>query len=166
MRFTSFGAILAVALAVVVLLPAAGWTGQQGKQGVDIEKALNPIGLSTETMKAEQLKEENKAKVSTDFFEAVRDIWVGLLHPAKFGKEVATLEAKPVSAAPAEEGLDVEKALNPVGLSTETAKAEQFKEENKAMVSTEFFEAIRDLWIGLLHPAKFGADVARMPEKQ
>jgi hypothetical protein len=166
MRFSFFGAILVVALALVLVLPATGWTGQQDKQVVDIEKALNPIGLSTETMKSEQYKEENKAKVSTDFFEGIRDLWIGLLHPAKFGKEVATLEAKPVSAAPASEGVDIEKALNPIGLSTETAKSEQYKEENKAMVSTEFFEGIRDLWIGLLHPAQFGADMARMPKNQ
>lgn len=166
MRVSSFTLAVAFALAMLLVLPTAGWTGQQGKQGVDIEKALNPIGLSTDTMKAERFQEENKAKVSTDFFEAIRDLWVGLLHPAKFGKEVATLEAKPVSAAPAKQGVDIEKALNPVGLSTDTMKAEQFKEENKAKVSTDFFEAIRDLWIGLLHPAQFGADMARMPKSK
>lgn len=166
MRVSSRGLVLTVALALLLVLPAAGLAGQDSQQGVDIEKALNPIGLSTEPMKAEQYQEENKAKVSTDFFEGIRDLWVGLLHPAQFGKDVATLEATPASAPPASQGVDIEKALNPVGLSTETQKAEQFQEENKAMVSTDFFEGIRDLWIGLLHPAQFGADVARMPKNQ
>ncbi len=91
MRISSVGAIIAVAAILLLALPAPGSAGQPGKEGVDVEKALNPIGLSTETMKAEQFKEENKAKVSTDFFEGIRDIWIGLIHPAKFGADVARM---------------------------------------------------------------------------
>jgi hypothetical protein len=150
----------------LLALPTLALAGQEGQKGVDIEKVLNPVGLSVEKEKAEQLKEQHRAKVSIEFFEAIRDFWIGLLHPAKFGKEIATLEAKPVSAPPAKKGVDVEKVLNPVKLSLQEEKAERFKQENRARVSTEFFEAIRDLWIGLLHPAKFGADVARMPKTE
>ncbi|MFQ5893398.1 MAG: hypothetical protein ACE5H5_03710, partial [Nitrospinota bacterium] len=132
MRSALIGTLVVAVAATLLVMPTVGWAGQRGKTGVDVEKALNPAGLSAETRKAEQFKAENKAQVSTDFFEAIRDVVVGLLHPAKFGKEVATMEATPVSAAPAKEGVDVEKALNPVGLSMETAKAEQFKAENKA----------------------------------
>ena len=166
MRTSWLGVTVLLAVALLLVLPTTGWSGQQGKEGVNVEKALNPIGLSTDSMKAEQYKEENKAKVSTDFFEGIRDIVVGLVHPAQFGKEVSTLEAKPVSAPAPEPGVDVEKALNPIGLSTETMKAEQYKEENKAMVSTDFFEGIRDIVIGLVHPAKFGSDMATMPKNQ
>ncbi len=48
---------LVVAFAVLLfVIPASGWAGQHGKQGFNntlIEKAVNPIGLSTETWKAE-----------------------------------------------------------------------------------------------------------------
>ncbi len=159
-----------VVVAVAVLLfvhPASGWAGQHGKPLIDntlIEKAVNPFGLSTEARKAEQFKSESKANVSTDFFEGIRDIWIGLLHPAKFAKEVGTLEAKPAAGKMEFDNTLIEKAVNPIGLSTEARKAEQFKSENKANVSTDFFEGIRDIWIGLLHPAKFGSDMARMPK--
>lgn len=86
---------LVVAVAVLLLvMPAAGWAGQRGKPLIDntlIEKVVNPIGLSTETRKAEQFKAENKAKVSTEFFDGIRDIWIGLLHPAKFGSDMARM---------------------------------------------------------------------------
>ncbi len=159
---------LVVAVAVLLLvMPAAGWAGQRGKPLIDntlIEKVVNPIGLSTETRKAERFKAENKANVSDEFFEGIRDIWIGLLHPAKFAKDVGTLEAKPVAGKMEFDNTLIEKAVNPFGLSTETRKAEQFKAENKANVSDDFFEGIRDIWIGLLHPAKFGSDLARMPK--
>ncbi len=94
MKHISMG-MLAVAFAVLLLvIPASGWAGQHGKPLIDntlIEKAVNPIGLSTETRKAERFKAENKANVSDDFFEGVRDIWIGLLHPAKFGSDMARM---------------------------------------------------------------------------
>jgi hypothetical protein len=164
MRGPLIGRLIVAVAALLLVMPAAGWAGQAGKQGVDIEKALNPVKLSTETRKSERFKAENKAQISTDMFNGIRDVVIGLLHPAQFGKETATLEAKPVSSPKGIDTTLVEKAANPFTLSTETQKAERFKAENRAKVSTDFFEGIRDIVIGLVHPAQFGADVAKMPK--
>ncbi len=164
MRGAVIGRLLVVVAALLLVMPATGWAGQKGIDTTLVEKAVNPFKLSTETRKAGQFKAENKAKISTDMFDGIRDIVVGLLHPAQFGKEIATLEAKPVSSSKGIDTTLVEKAANPFTLSTETRKAEQFKAENKAKVSTDFFEGIRDIVIGFVHPVQFGADVAKMPK--
>ncbi|MCZ6661261.1 MAG: hypothetical protein O6916_07495 [bacterium] len=167
MKRRSIGMLVVAVAVLLFVIPASGWAGQHGKPLIDntlIEKAVNPIGLSTETRKAERFKAENKANVSDEFFEGIRDIWIGLLHPAKFAKDVGTLEAKPAAGKIEIDNTLIEKAVNPIGLSTEARKAERFKAENKANVSDDFFEGIRDIWIGLLHPAKFGSDLARMPK--
>ncbi len=164
MRGALIGRLLVVVAALLLVMPVTGWAGQKGIDTTLVEKAVNPFKLSSETRKAEQFKAENKAMISTDMFNGIRDIVVGLLHPAQFGKEMATLEAKPVSSSKGIDTTLVEKAANPFKLSTETMKAEQFKAENKAKVSTDFFEGIRDIVIGFVHPAQFGADMAKMPK--
>lgn len=164
MRGSMIGRLLVVVAALALVMPVAGWAGQKGIDTTLIEKAVNPVGLSTETQKAGQLTAKHKAMVSTDMFDGIRDVVVGLLHPAQFGKETATLEAKPVSSSKGIDNTLIEKAANPFKLSTETRKAESFRAGNKAQVSTDFFEGIRDIVIGLVHPAQFGADVAKMPK--
>ncbi len=94
MKYRSIGMLVAAVAVLGLVMPSSGWAGQQGKPWIDntfIEKAVNPIGLSTEREKAEQFKAKNKANVSTDFFEGIRDIWIGLLHPAKFGSDMARM---------------------------------------------------------------------------
>lgn len=94
MKRRSIGMLVVAVPVLLFVIPSSGWAGQHGKPLIDntlIEKAVNPIGLSTETRKAERFKAENKANVSTDFFEGIRDIWIGLLHPAKFGSDMARM---------------------------------------------------------------------------
>ncbi len=90
----SVGMVIIAVAVLVLVMPSSGWAGQHGKPLIDntfIEKAVNPIGLSTETRKAEQFKAENKAKVSTDFFEGIRDIVIGFVHPVQFGADMAKM---------------------------------------------------------------------------
>ncbi|MEE8210200.1 MAG: hypothetical protein V3R38_05560, partial [bacterium] len=95
MRGALIGRLLVVVATLLLVMPVTGWAGQKGIDTTLVEKAVNPFKLSSETRKAEQFKAENKAMISTDMFNGIRDIVVGLLHPAQFGKEMATLEAKP-----------------------------------------------------------------------